>query len=666
MFRTALLLGAALLSGCAAPVSVDLASDESTARTADFEAGKWVMGPSPSFRSQGYTAMGPSTAGLSGSTAVWDAPQRWYSVTDEAGLAWDANSGLTWDEKYAAWVDSLAQTVSEDGHATVELETPWGRTLASPRLECAEMAMFLRVTFASWHGLPFYMTAWTSSGDVHFGHFGIVDASGNRLSGYPNFANSYSDHTAAFAGMSDADVLLGWPDDASLEDDQLTSQGDDAVAFLGADAYAGAYFDELFLNKRAGHFLMRLLVNFGSMHLASARNTWNLDPHALREGDLLLQRWQSQGIGHTVVVKEIDELAGGNLDVEVIYGSMPRIQPVWYPVSIAKSYFTSDKSGGPGMSSEGMPYSELGGGLKRWRTPIVMNGAWQNIVPVSDRDSWIGSTDYPALEARIQTFSEILGPMSPTEQRDGLLERIRIARDNLAARPASCANRTRREEAFDELYTLMADEWGITRAEVDETYRELEDYVFAELEYSASKTCCWNSSTDVMWQAAMDYNVEQIEAAHAAGQCEEVTVFKASNGGYEPFRQFALDRGDAWVAWSADEACPQANVLDDAESSAPFSAFCDVEDAVMGWDEPTCTPSAEVCGDAIDNDCDGIVDDGCTTGGGTDTGTGTGTDTGSSSDDGPSCGGCGGRRADPRGVAFLFGLGGLGLGFRRR
>ena len=572
MFRTAFLLGAVLASACTAPVPS--AVDSSATRSAEFEAGKWLH-PAPVHRSVGYQSSGPSTVHMSWDTTVWDTPNRWYQVSDEAGLAWPSHSGLTWDEKYAAWVDSLPATVSESGKTTVLLTTPWGRELPSPRLECAEMAMFLRVTFASWHGLPFFMTAYSSTyGDIHYGHFGIVDDDGARLSGYPRFATAYTDYTDTHGHLPEAELLASWPDDAVLEDRQLTSSGDDYIQFLdpGEGEYAGAYMDEIFLNKRTGHFLARLLVNYGSIHLASARNTWNLQPEAIREGDLLMQRWQSQGIGHTVVVKEVGTLPDGNLDVEVIFGSMPRIQPVWYEVAIAKSYFTSQKSGGPALSNEGVPYSHLGGGLKRWRTPVLLGDLWVNIVPMDDRDEWIGSTDYEALEARVATFSDILGPLSPTERRDGLLERIRIARDNLSRSPASCANRTRREEAFDELYTLMADEWGWSPEQVDATYRELEDYIFAELSYDESKTCCWNSSTEAMYQIIVDFNEAEIADAHAHGECALPTVFKArDNGGYEPFAGYAVatGRGADWVPWSADEACPQADVLEDVGCRHP-------------------------------------------------------------------------------------------------
>ena len=67
---------------------------------------------------------------------------RWYEEDDSAGFVWPSYSGLTWDEKYALWVENLNPVTALDGHVTVELETPWGSTLPAPRLECAEMAIF--------------------------------------------------------------------------------------------------------------------------------------------------------------------------------------------------------------------------------------------------------------------------------------------------------------------------------------------------------------------------------------------------------------------------------------------------------------------------------------------------------------------------------------------
>ena len=123
---------------------------------------------------------GPAVSGLPSSTEVWSVTRDWSDVSAEAGLAWSANSGLDWHQKYAAWVNGFGPTSSEDGHTTFLLTTPWGKSLPAPRLECAETAIFLRVTFAAWHGLPMYMGAYSPAhgANIYFGHFGVVHHSG--------------------------------------------------------------------------------------------------------------------------------------------------------------------------------------------------------------------------------------------------------------------------------------------------------------------------------------------------------------------------------------------------------------------------------------------------------------------------------------------------------
>lgn len=704
---------AVFLAGCAVGESTNPAGLELGEIPHNAQTGKPLLEVSPNYRSVGYESYGPEVSGLSGNTEVWSADRRWYEEDDASELVWSAYSGLTWDEKYAFWIESLDPVTSLDGHLTVEIETPWGKTLPAPRLECAEMAIFLRATFASWFDLPFYMTAYSSTyGDVHYGHFGIVDNDGDKLSGYPNFALSYDDHTSSFSGQTDAYIEANWPEDADLASKYLTSQKDDAVDFLGTDAYAGAYFDEVYLNKRVGHFMLRLLVNFGSIHLAGGSNVWHIQPEAIREGDVLLNRWQAQGTGHTMVVKDIIPLGNGKIDVEIIFGSMPRIQPKWYETALSKPYFTSKYAGSAELDANGDVYSEFGGGIKRWRTPVVLGDNWVNIVPVDDRAEWIGSTDYPAIEGRIATFESILGDMTPEEERDAILERIEMARDNLSGAPSSCANRERREAAFDELYTHMAAEWGWTLTEVDEAYRDFADYIFAELEYTSSKTCCWNSTTDDMYTIIVEYNTELVEGAHANGQCIEPVVFKARSGGYDPFHQYAIDTGrdSLWVAWSEDESCPQAGVLDDVELAPQWADFCDVYEEVLGLtnggsscpngNQPTsyyadtdydgygnagsslelCDPitgyvgdsadcddtdasispsATEVC-DGVDNNCDGDIDEGCNP---VDPDEG---DTGTTNNTGSNPGGCGCSSMQFGGSFALMLFGGMGFVSIRR
>jgi hypothetical protein len=544
----------------------------------------------------GFEKKGPATAGLSSATAVWAAPNRWYEVSAEAGEAWGANSGLTWDEKYAAWIDAMEQTTSEDGKVTVNLITPWGFTLPSPRLECAEMAMFLRASFAAWHGLPFFLTAWHPGvGEVYYGHFGIVDRAGNRISGSPTWALSYEDKSAEVEGKTFSGDRADWPRDAKIRGRALTTAKDDAIGFLGGEAWAGAYFDEIHPNKRAAWFMLRLLTNFGSIHLAGPENTFDIAPRSMREGDVLIERWQSQGIGHVMVVKEVDDLGDGAMGAEIIFGSMPRIQPRWYESAQSKAYFVSQYSGGSDPSPEGPPYAALHGGIKRWRTPVEKGGAWVNIVPVKDREAYISEDDLDALGARVETFREILGNLTPEEERDVILGRIQTARENLAMRPASCANRQRREEAFAELYRLGAEELSLSKTQIDAQYRAFEDYIFAELDYASSKTCCWNKSTAAMYEIIVRYNEELAEDAEAAGQCAEPVVFRAENGGYERFRAYAqsIGRGADWVAWTEDEPCNARDVSTDSLADFDGTPWCEVSEAGGGATAPTTSGGCE-------------------------------------------------------------------------
>src|SRR5262249_4511692 len=153
---------------------------------------------------------------------------------------------------------------------------------------------------------------------------------------------------------------------------------------LAAGAHFGAYLDQLHLNKRAGYFTVMALDYLGSVNLADPANAYNLVPDALLPGDFLIERWQREGIGHTLVVKDVDELPGGSKDVPMIAGSMPRRQGVRQSGQTAKGYFTSAQTGGPGTNSDGEDYAQLGGGLKRWRVAKDIAGYWTNTWMASD------------------------------------------------------------------------------------------------------------------------------------------------------------------------------------------------------------------------------------------------------------------------------------------
>jgi hypothetical protein len=506
-------------------------------------------------------------------TQVWTVRNQWDDRTTaaarEAGMAWPANSGLSWDEKYQKWVESMEWIPAVDGYyTTIKITTPWGKTIPSPYLECAEMAMFLRISFAAWYRLPLQFVAVAGGGQrIYFGHFGVRTTSG-RYANTPEFAISYRDHSATNWQSS-------WPRDNTLRQRKLYG-GTDEQLQIGPGAVFGAVLDDIHLNKRAGYFTALTINYLGSANLADTNNTYNLVPEAVSPGDVLLHRWQRQGIGHTLVVKEVKPLDNGSLDVGLISGSMPRRQGVREAGSNSKSSFTTAYAGGPGKNSAGEDYARLGGGLKRFRITKNVGGHWTNTWASGDEAHWINSTDLARIAARPERFGSLLGQVSPEQQRTELLSRIEDARRHLSKYPASCAARERRENAFRALYELSHRTWGQSKAQVDDAHRQLADYVFAELEYSKSKTCCWNSTTSAMADLILLKAEADKADADARGVCEAPVVFQAHSDGYQRWATFAasLGRASEWRAWSEDESCPQANVAADTQLPLEPTPFC--------------------------------------------------------------------------------------------
>lgn len=525
---------------------------------------------------------GPSVAIDAGPTAVWEVTRQWEDVDAEAGIAWGEGSGLTWEQKFESWVGSMEPVASDttpDGF-TFMLTTPWGKTLPAPALECAEVAIFLRVTFASWYNLPFYLEGVGPQGRVFFGHFGMRLGE-ERFARTPNFRDRYDDFSAS-AEMVRQD-LDAWPSDPQLAAKKIPGSFDDAQPMLGEGAHTGAYFDEIFLNKRAGHFLITTLAYFGSIHLADTRNTFNVKPEAVTAGDVLVERWQATGIGHALLVmtsREAGEVDGQmTYEAELASGSMPRRQPVWESPGASKRSFMLDYTGGP-------DYANYGGGLKRWRVAKVVDGRWANVVSAQMQPEWINSSDTEAISARPEQFGELLVELSFEQKRDVLLGIIESKRKHLRRFPASCSARIGREEAFSDLYELMESERGWPMDRVDAEFRLLEDHVFAELEYGASKTCCWNSSNAQMYEIIMELNIKNQEDAD---MCVDVVVFKNRDDdadGYQLFREYAeqTGRGDQWRTWRADESCPQADVAEDTEADRVGASYCDAQVSVTPGD----------------------------------------------------------------------------------
>ncbi|MBI2898350.1 MAG: hypothetical protein HYY06_32670 [Deltaproteobacteria bacterium] len=519
-------------------------------------------------------------------TQVWTARNKWEDrdtlAARKAGLAWPADSGLNWDEKYARWIESLRWIPSVGGQwETVELTTPWGKMLPSPQLECAEMSLLLRIAFSAWHDLPLFLEAQDESGQrVYFGHNGVRTATG-RYAQSPEFAISYRDTSAT----PPADPAASWPHDAKLRTRKLWG-GEDEQPMVAPGAPLGAYLDEIHLNKRAGYFTVMALNYLGSVNLADTANTYNVVPEAVRAGDSLVERWQRVGIGHTLVVKEVVALGEGNLDVVTVSGSMPRRQAKRESGLSSKRYFTSDSAGGPGTNYEGDEYAKLGGGLKRWRVTKNIGGYWTNTWMDADEASWIDSTDLARIWARPARFEDLLGQVSPEQQRTELVAQIEDARRHLTQYPASCSARERRERAFEDLYDLGARDLDLTRAQIDTQYRTLADSVLAELVYGRSKTCCWNSTTAPMYSIVMDYAAaEQQEAGDA---CALPSVFMSQADGYRRWADFAeqTGRAAAWRAWTEDEPCGQRDAPSDTEAEHQGTPYCELGAGGGGCTDP--------------------------------------------------------------------------------
>ena len=571
-----------LLALCALTACADTVSDNAFNTTPeDPELGKSLFDPArePDGKEDAFSGKRGLSVSVDGAaTAVWEVKNAWTDTDTPAaraaGMAWEANSTLTWDEKYSLWIESMQKIEAHSYGETFLLTTPFGKELPAPSIECAETSLFLRATFASWYQLPFFVEARDSRGKrLYLGHFGFRTEDG-KYANSANFRTAYKD----YSDLADQWRESGWPEDEKLRNRHLGGSQDDEQPALFEGAHAGTYFDEIFLNKRAGYFMVYLLSYFGSVNLADPSNTFNLKPSGIRAGDTILHRWQRRGIGHTLVVKQISVPQEGFFEVEVVSGSMPRRQPKWESPSSSKYNLTVQKAGGPDMSNDDVSYAKLGGGLKRWRVATAIEGRWTNMVPPQDQSVYIRSNNYEAIGKRIEEFEKFIQELPPEQKREAILERVIAAREHLALYPASCAARIRREDAFNDLYELDKSAFYNEQTEVDVTYRRLEDYVFSALAYDESKTCCWNSSTGAMYEIVMDYAQAEVDAAGEA--CIAPTVFGAIGGGYELWASHAerLGRADEWVAWSEDESCPQRDVSDDAVSlDFKVTPYCEAQ-----------------------------------------------------------------------------------------
>jgi len=509
---------------------------------------------------------------------AWSVLHGWDDVTGEAGVAWAANSKLTWQQKYSKWVQGMRKVPRlGDSGFTFEVNTPHanGKVLPAPVADCADTAMMLRVTFASWYHLPVLIKA----GGSYYGHFGVRKGSATAPSTPLCSSCDFSSRTAAELASK------GWPKDAGL---RAKSVGTSDTNSWIANGHTGAYLDELLLNKRAGYLIIKLLNDAGSSSLAGATNLYDIQPAAIQAGDVLIERWQAQGIGHTIVIK--DAVAVGNqIKVDIAAGWLPPRQTLWEGSvdahgSLADAYFGGSECVDSTCKET---YAMYGGGIKRWRPPHKEGGHWVLGILASDKAVAIepkqfdpsgkpGKAYWDALGKRVDTFESLVYLPPPAELRDELLRLLTDDRAKLRQKPSGCAARERREDVFAQLYALMQEEFSTDRAHVDSLYRMTEDYVFAPLDYTKSATCCWNGATQAMGDAAVKMAIQTAKAKAASGGCEAPAVFRKNGGGYQPYQTAA---GAAWTPWVNDEHCPavQIAVAEDALKPWTVSAFCTVK-----------------------------------------------------------------------------------------
>jgi len=507
----------------------------------------------------------PKTADAE-ATQVWAATRTWTNKVDvDFSPYFRRSDNITWNEAFRVFVGKLESTTAVNGYRTYKITNPWGKTLPIAALECAEQAMFLRVAFSSWFNLPFFLEAIDGTGKRMFaGHFGFRTLTG-VYSNFPRYKTLYKDYTANRPAT--------WPKDEKLRAKKLGSY-DDVQPMIAPNATIGAYLDELHLNKRVGYFTVHVLLWFGSVNLADPANTFHAKPEGIRPSDILLERWQRAGIGHTLNVKTVQTASSGKVSVELASGSMPRRQSVWESPVTSRRYFTNPYTGGPGSSSDGIPYAKLGGGLRRWRTAVVYNNSWVNSVPGDSTGVYINSTNLAAIAARPARFDEILDVADPAARRTELRTALGTTRQYQREHPASCSNREKREALLNDLAQLESEENYWERTETEQHYRSYEDYVFPLLKYERSKTCCWNTTTAAMGQIVVQYNKNR---ERSSSRCQIPVPFTAAN--YGVFKAYAaqIGRGADWRDWSEDEPCPQRTVADDMISpDLNAIGYCDI------------------------------------------------------------------------------------------
>ena len=117
------------------------------------------------------------------------------------------------------------------------------------------------------------------------------------------------------------------------------------------------------------------------------------------------------------------------------------------------------------------------------------------------------------------------------------------------------------------------------KSQVDAEQRKLEDYVFAELDYNKSKTCCWDSSSSAMYDIIIQEAQADKAAADAAMTCAAPAVFEAqADGSYQRWVDYAasIGRSADWKPYTDDEGCTAKGITTDATLTSSATDYCSV------------------------------------------------------------------------------------------
>jgi hypothetical protein len=563
--------------------------------------------------------------------SAWQVKNQWTDRSTEsamkAGLAWMANSGLSWEEKYREWlrrlpinIDQVIQNSTQrDPLESFELVNPQGKRVKIPALYPSQLILLLRASFASFYHLPFVLIAQRNQSLtdqqanateeevlkhslVYFGHFGLKGLYGN-IEDSANFS-AFFDHSAEY------EKTEIWKQDLMLRQ-QAFALGDDVFSMLATDfnrlqedenikkipngqvVKIGEFLDDFFCNKRTAHWMLYLLRYFSIEHIQDDYHSVQIDGQNLTQGDILLIK-SDRLYGYWI--KQADRfqeqldlrLAVSSRQGEAILSS----NDSKHLVNIDLNYLglqqtiESQNDYNPfNFNPYWLPTFLYAGGFKRMTFPTVHQGYWLNSIQDEEMDFSLSSQNIVQLKERTNQLNQLtqennqVVQSTPLEQ---LLNQIRDIRQKIRKEPSRCELRTQREVLFESLYELLFD-YGYSRERVDEEFRLFEDFVFQMLENN-SKTCCWHyealaDQTETWGDSILKIAKSMMDHGEEISYCYDVPKFMTEDGHYAIWEAKAEELNLFWPDWDSSAACVYANHIDTIKEQGTLE-WCLLEDAL--------------------------------------------------------------------------------------